>query len=443
MIDLTCDLAEFIGGRHKVAAPDGARRIAKIGFIDCAAVTLAGMNEPVSRILHSVLEPTLGKSALYFDKESTTDTLSAAWINGTAAHALDYDDVAFQSHPSAVLVSAICAQAQSMDALGLDMLDAYAVGYHVWAELARRERGALHLRGWHPTGVWGAVAAAAACARLLGLDARQSAYAIALGASQSSGLMANFGSMAKPFHAGRAAHSGVVAARLAQTGFTASTDAIEHINGLCHAVSEKGDIDLDTPVSLGNWHIQDDGLSLKKYPICYATHRAIDAVLALRSKGHLYVDQIERVTVYTNRRYATVLRNAAPRTGLEAKFSMQFAVASAVLSGRVGLQELQDDFVVRQDVQKLVARTKVDVSQGETNSEGSYEQVIFHMTGGETMRTDKVEFARGHAKVPLSEDELRTKFDSCAQWAGRIDQGRRLFEVLSNLELARARELTV
>src|SRR3974390_2355467 len=164
----------------------------------------------------------------------------AALVNGVAAHVLDYDDVALAGHPSTVLVPAILAEGSSLDASGSDALAAYGAGYELWAQLAALEPGHFHERGFHPTAVMGALATAAACARLRRLDFEKTGHAIAIAASLASGLVANFGTMTKSLHAGRTAQSGVIAARLAGQGFTASLDALEHRTGFLRAHSPSG-----------------------------------------------------------------------------------------------------------------------------------------------------------------------------------------------------------
>src|SRR5580693_2037008 len=227
---LTRHLGQFVADLSPNQLPDGAVRVARMGFID-----------------------TIG--TLTFGERHATAP-EAAWINGTAAHALDYDDVSLRGHPSTVLVPAILAEAETLDSSGSEMITAYVAGYEVWAELALRETGLMHEKGWHPTGLYGAPAAAAACAKLRRLDAEKTSIAIALGASQSSGLMANFGTMAKPFHAGKAAHAGIMAARLAEAGFTANLDALEHPRGFLHAISPTGTEDRDGDSKAGvEWAI--------------------------------------------------------------------------------------------------------------------------------------------------------------------------------------------
>ncbi len=353
---LTQALGQFIADLSPNRIPEAAMRTAQLGSIDCIGTMIAGRNEDAVRILKNVLAPPPGLSSLTFGAESGPAP-EAAWINGTAAHALDYDDVGLRGHPSTVLVPAILAEAEALDASGADMLTAYVAGYETWAELFRRDSGLLHKKGWHPTGLYGAVGAAAACAKLRRLDAGRAAMAIALGASQSAGLMANFGTMTKPFHAGRAAHAGVMAARLAEAGFTASQDALEHPQGFLHAISPDGTEDrLSEPRPGDRWALITEGLGIKKYPTCYCTHRAIDGMLDLVAAHPVRPDDVKKVSVGISDYFATVLRNHQPSTGLAAKFSIEFAMASAIVARRVGLRELTDEFVQRADIQALMRR---------------------------------------------------------------------------------------
>jgi len=387
-----------------------------------------------------------GEAALYFSSERGPAP-EAAWINGTAAHALDYDDVALRGHPSTVLVPAILAEGEALDASGRDMLRAYAAGYEVWGELVGRERGHHHLKGWHPTGIFGAIGAAAACASLRRLDAERATLAIALAASQSSGVMANFGTMTKPFHAGRAAHAGVIAARLAEAGFTASADALEHPQGFLNAVSPEGKVDREgAPRALGqDWRLASVGLSIKKFPACYCTHRSIDAVLDLVSRRPIDPSRVDRIVVSLSDTYATILRNHAPQTGLAAKFSIEFAMAAALTARRVGLGELTDTFVRQADIQQLMRRVVVETNRNydpETPGASVYDQVRVHLDDGTVLETEQVRHARGHATRPLPEAELFEKFRACLDAGGVKLEARRLFERLLKLdEVGSAREL--
>ena len=446
-LPLTQALGRFVSELTFERLPEAALRTARTGFIDCIGTMIAGSQEPAVQILKKTLATGgPGEAALYFSSERGPAP-EAAWINGTAAHALDYDDVALRGHPSTVLVPAILAEGEALDASGRDMLRAYAAGYEVWGELAERDRGQHHLKGWHPTGIFGAIGAAAACASLRRLDAERATLAIALAASQSSGVMANFGTMTKPFHAGRAAHSGVISARLAEAGFTASADALEHPQGFLNAVSPEGKVDRESaPRALGqDWRLASVGLSIKKFPACYCTHRTIDAVLDLVSRRPIDPSRIDRIVVSLSDTYATILRNHAPQTGLAAKFSIEFAMAAALTARRVGLGELTDTFVRRADIQQLMRRVVVETNRNydpETPGASVYDQVRVHLDDGTVLETEQVRHASGHATRPLAEAELFEKFRACLDAGGVKLEARGFFERLQKPdEVGSAREL--
>jgi 2-methylcitrate dehydratase PrpD len=407
---------------------------------------IAGRNEDAPQILRRTLGVGSGGEATLYFSDLRAPAPEAAWINGTAGHALDYDDVALRGHPSTVLVPAILAEGEALDASGEDMVTAYLAGYEAWAELAWREEGFHHVKGWHPTGIFGAIGAAAACASLRRLDATAAAMAIALGASQSAGLMANFGTMTKPFHAGRSAHSGVMAARLAAAGFTAHLDALEHPQGFLSATSEHGKTDRATePAKLGtDWRILTEGLSIKKYPTCYCTHRAIDGALTLFKDHPVTGEEVKEIRVAISDRFATILRNHRPKTGLEAKFSMEFAVSSALVAHRVGLPELTDGFVRRRDVQALIERVRIDTTteyDPDNSGAAPFDQVTVTLTSGRTLEGPQVRRATGHAELPLSDVELFEKFQGCLEAGGARERASALFDRLMALEKTPAREL--
>jgi 2-methylcitrate dehydratase PrpD len=436
-IALTVGLGRFIAGLRYPDIPRDAIPVIHTGFTDCIGVMIAGRGEPPAQLLKAALSPPPGEATLLFG-EGTAAAPEAAWINGTAAHALDFDDVAQRGHPSTVLVPAILAEAEAIGASGEAMVLAYAAGYETWAELVRRDADAHHNKGWHPTGIFGAIGAAAACASLRGLSAEQAAHAIALGASQSAGIMANFGTMTKPFHAGRAAHAGVISARLAAAGFTAAQDALEHPQGFLTAVSPAGRIDVDSPVEAGRmWKLPRDRLSVKKYPLCFCTHRALDGMLDLLKESPLDPARVARVRVSTSRRNATILRNHLPQTGLEAKFSMEFAMACAIVAGRAGLTELTDDFVRRAEIQTLMPRVSVDPDDREDPAAPGYtpdDLVTVETDNGRRLASRKITSVRGGPEEPLEREELWAKFDDCLRVGASGVPARPLFDSLMSLD---------
>jgi 2-methylcitrate dehydratase PrpD len=413
---LTRSLGTFVSGLRLASIPADAMAVVHTGFADCVGTMIAGSIEDPPNILHKALAPPAGDATLYL-AGPRVPAPEAAWINGTAAHALDYDDVALRGHPSTVLVPAILAEGEVLGSSGAQLATAYVAGYEVWADLQRRDPAQHHEKGWHPTGIFGSIAAAAACASLHGLDAEKAAQAIALGASQSAGLVANFGTMTKPFHAGRAAHAGVVSARLAAAGFTSSPDALEHPLGFLAATSPKGTVDRTSPTQAGrDWNILTLGLSVKKYPLCYCTHRAIDGTLDLLREQTVGAGDVKSITVSTSRRNTLVLRNNRPKTGLEAKFSMQFAMASSIVAKRVGLRELTDEFVQRNDVQELIPKVAVtpdDRIDPKRTGNAPYDQVVIELRDGRRLESARVTDERGSPELPLSREELWAKFKDC------------------------------
>ena len=239
MTSLTQSLGSFATRPINHPQKDAALEIAKTGFIDTIATMFAGSNEKVVEILSAHYEqfasPVAEAPVPFLQKMMPAQF--AACISGTAAHALDFDDVALSGHPSTVLVPAILAEGYLQNITGLDALEAYLVGYEVWATLIAREPDQYHLKGWHPTGVLGTVGVAAAVSRIKKLDAKTASSALAIAASMASGLVSNFGSMTKPFHAGRAAANGIEAVRLAEMGLTAAPDVFEHPAGFLYAIS--------------------------------------------------------------------------------------------------------------------------------------------------------------------------------------------------------------
>ncbi len=364
----------------------------------------------------------------------------AALLNGMAGHVLDYDDVAVHGHPSVVLVPAILAEAQRCGASGERAAQAYVLGYEAWAELGWREAGSYHLGSWHPTAMLGTIAATVAVAALNRLDRPTAASAIAIAASFASGLIANFGSPAKSLQAGRAAANAIEATRLAQAGLTGSAEALEGRHGLLRGISHAGDVAATAPLRLArgpdDWRLLIEGLSVKRYPVCYAAHRAIDGVIDLVRQGQLRPDDIQWVTVGLGKVPAATLRFAHPRTGLEARFSLHHNVAAALTDGAVGFAQLADDYVRREDVAARYALTEVELIDEECPDQpgmARFDRVRIATRDGRYLDTGPIRHPQGHARLPLSDGDLDTKFLDCAGHGGARD-GAALLERLHRLD---------
>lgn len=419
MTGLTAELAAFVAAAPHHVLPAAAAPQVRQGFADTVGVMLAAADEPVTRVLRRFVagRATPGPARLLLGAERAP-VRDAALLNATAAHALDYDDVGLMGHPSVVLVPALLAEGERLHASGAALLRAYVVGFEVWAELIGRDADRHHDKGWHPTAVFGVVAVAAAVAALRGLPAPVVRHALALAASHASGLIANFGSMAKPLHAGLAAAHGLDAVDLAEAGLTAAPDALEHHAGFLAALSPAGRVDPRTPAAgLGSdWRIASAGLTVKKYPMCFATHRVIDAVLDLARAHDLAPERVRRVTATVGATQAAMLRNHRPVTGLEARFSLEFAVAAALVARRVGLAQLDDAFVARAEVRALLERVAIVTTDTVCAAEptlAASDRVVVETTDGRRLDSGEVCQTRGGLAAPLADGELRTKFMDC------------------------------
>ena len=436
---LTQDIGAYIAAGPG-AIPEEAAAVIRSGFIDTIGTMIAGREEDAVRLLAAqIAERRSGaEEAAFLLGPQRGYGADAALLNGTAAHALDYDDVAIGGHPSTVLVPAILAEGERLGVDGAAALRAYLVGYEVWAELIAREPDPHHRKGWHPTGVFGTVGAAAALAHLHGMDATRAAQAVALAGSMASGLVANFGSMTKPLHAGRAASAAVEAVRLAARGFTASADAMEHHAGFLAALSPAGRADRGAPATLGTTlRILETGLCIKRYPMCYATHRAIDGMLALTARENLRPEDVAEIEVSVGATQASMLRNHRPDTGLAAKFSLEFAIAAALVARRVGLGELTDEFVMRPEVQAQFAKLRIVQTDTQCPVEPIFaltDRVRVRTGTGRVLDSGDIRFPHGNAKDPLSIAELREKFMDCAG-AAPLDAGA-VFDRLATLDHA-------
>jgi 2-methylcitrate dehydratase PrpD len=438
MASLTAELGRFVADLTLVDIPREAQTVAKTGFTDCFAVLVAGAREPVVSLIDRELGGADGRElASLIPSGERRSVEDAALINGVAAHVLDYDDVTLDGHPSAVLLPAILAQAEVLASSGAEMLAAYVAGYEVWAELLAREPIPLHEKGWHPTAVRGTIAAAAACTKLRRLDAQTTSTALAIAASMAGGLVANFGTLTKCFQVGRAAQSGVIAARLAQAGMTASPDALEHRSGFLAAFSPGGEADLARSFDPANkeWHLS-QGLNVKRYPVCYGAHRAIDAAIELTRRHDLKPAQVDRVHVSTGAMQMLMLRNERPQTALEAKFSMPFAMACSLVARKVGLSELSDDFVRSPPIQSLLPRvsTTTTTERMDGSAFAPSETVEITTMEGRTLASEPICFAKGSKQRPLTCEELRAKFVDCLGESFSHGSKNSAFEKLMNLE---------
>src|SRR5687767_12241388 len=358
---ITEQLGEFV---ISAAPPAEARARAAAAVLDTVGVILAGASEPASQSVQRVVAAEGGAGCQVFGASASSSPTGAALANGTAAHALDYDDMCFVSlaHPSAPLVPAAFAAAEVARASGAALLDAYVVGFEIEGRLGALMNPQHYQRGWHCTSTLGTIGAAAAACRLLGLDALAAGHALAIAASEASGLKENFGTMVKPLHAGLAARNGVLAALLARDGMTASGVAIEGPQGFLRAMDSQ-DSGIDAAIAdLGSrWEILDTGITVKLYPSCAGTHPSLDLMLDVRRQHGFTAGDVERIDIDVDSITLTGLVYDRPATELDAKFSMPFCVAAAVVDGQVGLETFEVTRLTDPDVTSVMDRVTMTV----------------------------------------------------------------------------------
>ena len=422
---MTARLAQFLVD----AAPPAPGRVrATAAVLDTVGVTLAGVSEPAARIVQQVVAQggagaasDGGDACRVLGTRTRASATDAALANGTAAHALDYDDMCFVSlaHPSAPLVAAALAAAELAHASGRVLLDAYIVGFEVEARLGRLMNPRHYQRGWHCTSTLGTIGAAAAASRVLGLDRAAASHALAIAASEASGLKENFGTMVKPLHAGLAARNGVLAALLAKNGLTASGQALDGPQGFLAAMDSERTALADASADLGvRWEILDTGITVKLYPSCAGTHPTLDTILDLRQREGFTAEDVERIDIQVDSITPTVLIYERPASGLEAKFSMPFCAAAAVVYGRVGIDTFEAASLNDVRVMRLMPRIamRVDPSLDASGPPLTQARVAIQLRGGRTV-SQAANGARGYPERPASAAELGAKFMACARRA--------------------------
>lgn len=380
-------------------------------LLDHLGLAIAGASEPAARIAREQCQLLGGaEQATVLGTPHRLRATDAALVNGIACHALDFDDTHVPTilHPTTPLYAAGTALAELRGSGGRDLVAAHSLGY----ELAARASNALYPEhydaGWHMTGTTGALASATVAIRLLGLGGVRAAHCLSIAATQAAGHREQFGTMTKPFHAGHAAHSGVLAGLLAAGGFTAAPDPLQGRRGM-FAVMSSTSTPADLVDGLGErWQIFDNGV--KPYACGVVIHPAIDAVRDLAVRRGLTAEQIGKIDLHVHPLVVELTGKTDPRTGLEGKFSVTFACAIALLDGRATEAEFSDEAVVRPDVRELMARINVVPDAGVPHTQAGATALT---ETGTTVKT-WVDHARGTPGNKLSDEELREKFHTLA-----------------------------
>jgi 2-methylcitrate dehydratase PrpD len=415
-------LVNFITETGYKDIPEEARQAAKNAMVDWVGVAIAGSSEPVAQIATSYAKrrKAIDEAGVIGGAFLTSAEL-AAWVNGTAGHALDFDDTfpnstGYNFHPTAPVLPAVLALGQRCNSPGAAIITAYVAGIEVESRVGAAVGRYNSEIGWHPTPVVGTMGAAAACANILRLNGQQARAALGTAGSLTGGLARNFGTMTKPLHAGNAARNGVVAALLAEEGFTANDSIMEGENGFCSIfsggrVTKLGDVIRD----LGEkWHIVSPGISFKAYPCCRSTHSGIDASFHLRNRPGLDPNQVAEIICKTSPWHTQLARFHRPRSGKEGKFSIPYCIATALLRGEVSLGDFTDGKVADGEVQALLSKVEYLYPVEYSKCPSSLAQEVVVKLNNGVEYSYKVDLPKGEPANPMTDEELLAKFIDCA-----------------------------
>ncbi|PRD43616.1 MmgE/PrpD family protein [Phyllobacterium phragmitis] len=397
--------------------PAEALLITRRATADTIGVAFAGCRSDFIDAVEDVCEVgSAGGVATLWGRGERASILQAALLNGISAHALDFDDCSttMGGHPSAPVLPAILALAEQKKASFGQVAEAYVTGVEVETRLARGLLPHHYDKGWHPTATLGIFGAAAAAARLLNFNTAQTANCLAMAVSMASGLKSNFGTPVKPLHVGQAAYHGLLAALLTERGLNSNPEAFEHNYGFFRLFNGEGTY--DQHAILDGWdgplEILAPGIAIKQHPCCGSAHSAIDAALKIVNRHGLFDEHsIQKIEIETHERRLAHTNRPIPKSGLDAKFSVQFLTAKALVSGQICLADFEDEGFLTPQISALLAKTQ---AVGHQQADAYRGTVRVTLTDGRVLEgVASTQFGRGPTN-PMSDDELEKKFIDCA-----------------------------
>ena len=427
--------------------PEAARQAAHRAFIDTVAVAVPGAAEPVTRKVFATVQGRGDGTSTAILQGARLPAPWAALVNGTAAHALDFDDNfdPAKAHASAVLVPAILALAEQEEAGGRACLDAYVAGLQILGRVGQGVNPIHRNRGWHATATVGAVGAAAACARLLRLDAERAAFAVSLATSMAGGFMSQFGTMAKPLHAGLAAKSGILAASLARAGIDAGLATLDGPTGmnrlmvgpdyeelrdtLTH-VEHGQNLRFETAEVGEPLLLLSSGLKLKRFPNCGSAHRAMDGLAALIEAHGFAAEEIHAVHIRAPVSHFNNLMYTDPQDAPQARFSVEYGLACIALTGKCTLADFTDAAAIRPEIRALyprIHRRPVDKAEGEFPTE-----VEVVLKDGRRFEA-AMPWPVGSLALPFTDAQLWAKYDGCTAPVLPVERAAALRAALDDL----------
>lgn len=455
---LTAYVADFIVRTRTRDIPADVMHLGKRSILDGIGLALAGSVAESGHIVRKHLQSLVcapRQGCTLIGSNMKMAARFAAFANGVAIHADDFDDTQLAvgkdrvygllTHPTAPALPPVLAIGERDGRSGRDVLTAYQIAVEVETKISEAMNPRHYQDGFHSTATIGAIAAGAGPAHLLRFNAEQTRRTLSIAASQAAGLRENFGTMMKPFHAGRACESGVIAAEFAQLGFTATPIILEAGRGFYKAAGGGYDADAIEGKLGKPWTFSFPGVSIKPHPSGSLTHPGMGLMLDLIRQHDIKADQVKSVSVGVNRQNVNALIHNRPTNELQAKFSMQFCMAILLLRRKAGLAEFTDEVVNTRDVKRLIE--KIDYRVHPVAEAAGYEKMTtiidIELMDGRTV-SGRADFGKGSPANPMSDDELAKKFRECATWGKLPDaSAEKVIEIVFNFEkLKNVRDLT-
>lgn len=418
--------------------PTGTLDSIKLSILDLIACCVAGSRSQGSVAVAGWARDTGGDGpSTIIGTPMRTSPPMAALANGTAGHALDYDDVSMRMiHPSVNLVPALLGAGEPRPASGRELLEAYLAGFEVQARICRELNPDHYDRGWHSTGTIGVLGAAMAVCRLYGLDEEHSRWALGIAAASASTIRKNFGTMVKPLHAGQAAFNGLQAADFAARGFTGDRNILEGRNGFLEMFStpDRAPALYEAFRNIAPYEVAESGIAIKRFACCGAIHSAQDAMLQLVDSEPFEPEDITRIECRVNKLIPNILVHHITRDGLEGKFSMEYSLAVCLLDGAAGLAQYTSERAADPRLVPIMECTEVVVDETIPVNLAFFPSVLtVELADGRSLHS-RVDVPKGYPARPLTHDEVVEKARECC--AGALDntQFESLVDIVTHLE---------
>lgn len=435
-VDLTTAAARLACSIDWSSLTDSSRETVRRALTDYTACLAAGIETPQSRIVarRAAVDSGAGESAAA-GVGAKVPAHSAALVNGTVSHAIDYDDVSSKMfHPSVVIAPATLAMAAAVGAGGSRIVSGYVAGFEVAARLCGALNPPHYNLGWHATATIGSLGAAAAAAHLLELDETGTAMALGIAASMAGGIRRNFGTMVKPLHAGLAAENGVRAARWASSGFEANPDVLSGSNGFLDVFAAVGtEVNADT-FGISRLEIDESGIAFKRYSCCGAIHAALDVLLDQRQRFGIDPADVTSITCRVNSKALDILTHESATTPDEGRFSIQYSLAVAMIDGKAGPAQYTDERVVSPDVREMMSRARVVVDEDLPTGSAIFPATVAISLIDRELPPETVIRPRGYPDAPFETSVLEDKLvEGWEPYVGAADAST-LYELVRSVE---------